>query len=59
MEKINCSGMGKNRGRLDIKRELGLLIINRRSNNNQLLPIAIQVVSFSYYLNYFYQSRKV
>jgi len=37
MEKINCSGLEKNRGRLDKKRELGLLILNRRLNNTQLL----------------------
>ena len=37
MEKINCSGLEKNRGRLDKKRELGLLILNRWSNNTQLL----------------------
>ena len=36
-EKINCSGLEKNRGRLDKKRELGLLILNRRLNNTQLL----------------------
>ena len=35
--KINCSGLEKNRGRLDKKRELGLLILNRRLNNTQLL----------------------
>ena len=37
MEKINCSKLEKNRGRLDKKRELGLLILNRRLNNTQLL----------------------
>ena len=37
MEKINCSGLKKNQGRLDKKRELGLLITNGLSNNIQLL----------------------
>ena len=36
MEKINCSGLRKNQGRLN-KKELELLIINRWSNNTQLL----------------------
>jgi len=35
--KINCSGLEHNRGRLDKKRELGLLILNRCSINTQLL----------------------
>ena len=35
--KINCSGLELNRGRLDEKRKLGLLILNRWSNNTQLL----------------------
>ena len=35
--KINCSGLEKNLGRLDKKRELVLLILNRGSNNTQLL----------------------
>ena len=37
MEKINCSGLEKNRVRLDKKRELGLFILSRRLNNIQLL----------------------
>ena len=37
MEKINYSKLEKNGGRLDKKRELGLLILNRRLNNTQLL----------------------
>ena len=37
MEKTYCSGLEKNRGNLDKKRELGLLILNRRLNNTQLL----------------------
>ena len=36
MEKINCSGLEKNRVRLG-KKELGLLILDRCSNNTQLL----------------------
>ncbi len=36
MEKINCSGSEKNQGRLK-KRDLGLLIPDRRLNNTQLL----------------------
>ena len=35
--KINCSGLEYSRGRLYEKRELGLLILNRWSNNTQLL----------------------
>ena len=35
--KINCSGLELNRGRLDEKRKLGLLILNKWSNNTQLL----------------------
>ena len=37
MEKINFSGLEKNRGSLDKKIELGLLILNRCLNNIQLL----------------------
>ena len=37
MEKINCLRLEKNRVRLDKKRELWLLILNRWSNNTQLL----------------------
>ena len=37
MEKINYSGLEKKRGRLKKKRELGLLILNKWSNNTQLL----------------------
>ena len=37
MEKINFSGLEKNRVRLYKKRELGLLILNKRLNNTQLL----------------------
>ena len=37
MEKVNCSGLENNRGGLDKKRELGLLILNRRLNNSKLL----------------------
>ncbi len=37
MEKINCSGLEKNRVRLGEKKELGLLILDRCSNNSQLL----------------------
>ena len=40
MEKYNYSGLEKNRGRLNKKRELGLLILNRWSNNTQLLTNA-------------------
>ena len=36
MEKINYSGLEKKRGRLK-KKELGLLILNKWSNNTQLL----------------------
>ena len=36
MEEINCSGLEKNRVRLG-KKELGLLILYRFSNNTQLL----------------------
>ncbi len=37
LKKNNCSGLKKRRGRLDKKRELGLLILNRQLNNTQLL----------------------
>ncbi len=37
MEKINCSGLEKNLGRLDKKRKLGLPIINRWFDNTQLI----------------------
>ena len=37
MEKVNCSGLEKNRGRLEKKRELGLLILDGQLNNTQLL----------------------
>ena len=52
--------MEKNRGSLDKKRELGLLIPNRWSNNIQLLTNggASQVVRFYYYLSFFYQKPK-
>ena len=41
MEKINCSGLENNRGRLDKKREQGLLILYRQLNNTQLLTNGI------------------
>ena len=37
MEKINCSGLENNQVRLSKKKELGLLILDRCSNNTQLL----------------------
>ena len=37
MEKFDCLGLEKNRGRFDKKRKLGQLIINRRSNKTQLI----------------------
>ena len=36
-KKINCSGLEKNHGRLDKKRELGLLILNSWQNNSQFV----------------------
>ena len=37
MEKVNCSGLEQNRGKLDKERELGLLILDGQLNNTQLL----------------------
>ena len=36
MEKINCLGLEKDRGRLE-KKDQGVLVLNRRLNNTQLL----------------------
>ncbi len=36
MGKNNCSGLEKRQGRLDKKRDLGLLLLNKWSNNTQL-----------------------
>ena len=40
-EKINCSGLEKNLGRFDKKRELGLQIFSIWSNNTQLLTYGV------------------
>jgi len=59
MEKINCSGLEKNGGKLDKKRELGLLILNRQLNlnNTQLLTNGIssskRLILFKLILNQF------
>ncbi len=37
MGKDNCSGFEKRQGRLDKKRDLGLLLLNKWSNNTQLV----------------------